>query len=195
MQAQYAQFLEEPRIGSRLRLMLNGQPATTSPVTGIQADPSATGRIYVYTQSGSCYCCAGQSVEATVYGATAASPVSSFPNLRMAPDYTVPAEVRQGYNWGAFLLAVPWCVTHRVWIGLLSLVPVLTLPVAFALLIKGNEWGWQNRHFESVEQFAEVQRRWMIAGLAVLVLSALFASSVAAVVSALDQAMSGIPPL
>ncbi|MFH4171158.1 hypothetical protein WAJ14_21095, partial [Acinetobacter baumannii] len=37
--------------------------------------------------------------------------------------------------------------------------------VAIALGIKGNEWAWKSRKWESIEQFKQHQKRWMIAGI------------------------------
>ena len=76
----------------------------------------------------------------------------------------VPEEIR-GWNWGAFLLTPLWLVSNRVWIGLLALVPIVGLPMAIAMGIKGNEWAWKSRRWESIEQFNIYQKRWAIAGI------------------------------
>ncbi|MDW7651180.1 MAG: hypothetical protein SCK29_11100 [Bacillota bacterium] len=34
----------------------------------------------------------------------------------------------------------------------------------FVLGIKGNEWAWQNRQWDSVEQFHIVQKKWALWG-------------------------------
>jgi len=79
-----------------------------------------------------------------------------------------------GWNWGAFLLNWIWAIGNSVWIGLLALVPCASLIVAIVLGIKGSEWAWQQRRWESVEQFKATQRAWAIAGLIVLVIGVLF---------------------
>lgn len=76
----------------------------------------------------------------------------------------VPEEIR-GWNWGAFLLTPLWLVSNRVWIGLLALVPIVGFPMAIAMGIKGNEWAWKSRRWESIEQFNTDQKRWAIAGI------------------------------
>jgi hypothetical protein len=93
----------------------------------------------------------------------------------------LPREI-QGWNWGAFFLSWIWGLSHRVWISLLSLVfgfvPLVgwvgVLVMSIVLGLKGNEWAWQSRHFESVEHFKKVQKVWAIWGLVVFVLGAIF---------------------
>lgn len=80
----------------------------------------------------------------------------------------VPDEIK-GWNWGAFLMNWIWAIGNRVWIGLLAL--VLGIIMSIILGIKGSEWAWQNRRWESVEQFKTVQRIWAYWGVAVLILS------------------------
>jgi len=36
---------------------------------------------------------------------------------------------------------------------------------------KGNEWAWQNKHFESIEHFKSNQKKWTIAGIIVTIVS------------------------
>jgi serine/threonine protein kinase len=76
----------------------------------------------------------------------------------------VPEEI-QGWNWGAFLLAPFWLISNRVWIGLLSWVPVLGFWMAIALGVKGNEWAWKSCRWQSIEHFQKHQKRWAIAGI------------------------------
>ena len=82
----------------------------------------------------------------------------------------VPDEVK-GWNWGAFFLNWIWSIGNKVWIGLLSLVPYAGLIMAIILGVKGSEWAWQNRRFESIEQFKAVQRKWAYWGLAIVIVS------------------------
>lgn len=79
-------------------------------------------------------------------------------------------------NIGAFLVPYLWCIPHRQWIGLLGLVlpfiPLIGPWASFALCCyfraMGNRWAWQNRRWESLDQFINVQRRWAYAGVIVL---------------------------
>lgn len=69
----------------------------------------------------------------------------------------VPDEIK-GWNWGAFWWSWIWGIAHNVWISLLA----FCLPVIWQIVlgIKGNEWAWQHRQFDSVEQFKQTQAVW-----------------------------------
>jgi len=70
----------------------------------------------------------------------------------------------QGLNWGALLLNIVWGAAMRVpWTWLL-LVPVIGWIMPMVMWVKGNEWAWQYRHWESIEQFNEVQGKWAFWG-------------------------------
>ncbi|HAZ43560.1 MAG TPA: serine/threonine protein kinase [Cyanobacteria bacterium UBA11369] len=81
----------------------------------------------------------------------------------------VPPEIK-GWNWGAFFLPGVWCITNRVWIGLLAwtdptLIMSLALPwliMGVILGVKGNEWAWKSRKWESIAAFRAHQRAWAI---------------------------------
>ena len=82
----------------------------------------------------------------------------------------VPDEIK-GWNWGAFLLPGVWCLTNRVWIGLVAWVdPTLILSwgmpwltMGIILGFKGNEWAWKSRRWRSIAEFKRHQRGWAIA--------------------------------
>lgn len=76
-----------------------------------------------------------------------------------------------GWNWGAFFLSWIWAIGNSTWIGLLALISPISLIVAIILGVKGNEWAWQNRKFESVEQFKAVQKAWATWGVILFILS------------------------
>lgn len=71
----------------------------------------------------------------------------------------VPEEVK-GLCWGAFLWTFIWGIGNRVWLSLIVLVPVVGWIMAFVLLFKGRQWAWENKTWESVEEFNRVQRKW-----------------------------------
>ena len=71
----------------------------------------------------------------------------------------VPDEVK-GWNWGAFLLSVIWGIGNNVWIALLEFIPYLGVIMPFVLGVKGNEWAWRNKKWDSVEHFKRTQRTW-----------------------------------
>ncbi|MHB0999655.1 MAG: hypothetical protein ACYC27_10445 [Armatimonadota bacterium] len=82
----------------------------------------------------------------------------------------VPEEIK-GWNWAAFLMNGFWAIGHKTWIGLISFVPYAGFIMAIILGIKGSEWAWQNRQFESVEQFKKVQKIWTYWGIGLFVVS------------------------
>ena len=90
----------------------------------------------------------------------------------------LPEELK-GYNWGALLLSWIWGIGNKTYITLLSfLVAFIPFIGGFAALgmniwfgFKGNEWAWQNKHFESIEHFKSNQKKWTIAGIIVTIVS------------------------
>ena len=74
----------------------------------------------------------------------------------------------KGWSWGAFMLSPIWAIGNRTWIGLLALVPYLGFIMSIVLGIKGREWAWKNKEWESLEHFNRVQRRWSICALGLL---------------------------
>lgn len=81
-----------------------------------------------------------------------------------------PAELA-GWNWGAFFLNIIWGIAHNVWISLICLIPYVGFIMPFVLGFKGNEWAWQHRKFENVEQFRTVQKAWTKWGIGVFIVS------------------------
>jgi len=55
-----------------------------------------------------------------------------------------------------------WAPFNKTWIGLLALIPYVGFIVAIILGIKGREWAWQNKRWDSVEHFQRVQRKWSL---------------------------------
>jgi hypothetical protein len=80
----------------------------------------------------------------------------------------IPPEIA-GWNWGAMLLNWIWGLGNRTYIALLMFVPFVNFVMFFVLGAKGNEWAWRNKTWESVEHFKQVQRKWTIASLVVMV--------------------------
>jgi hypothetical protein len=85
---------------------------------------------------------------------------------------TVPEEVK-GWSWGAFVLTWIWVIFNSVWIAFLCFIPFFCLVWAFVLGVKGNEWAWRNKKWDSIEHFKNTQRSWNIAGIIVFVISIL----------------------
>ncbi len=82
----------------------------------------------------------------------------------------IPQEIR-GWNWGAFLLSWIWGLGNSVWIALLALIPYVGLIMAIVLGVKGNEWAWQNKRWDSIEHFKRTQSAWAKWGVIVFVAS------------------------
>jgi len=97
---------------------------------------------------------------------------------------TVPEEIK-GWSWGAFVLTWIWGICNGVLIALLCLIPVFSFVWAIVLGVKGNEWAWRNKKWDSIEHFKSTQRSWNIAGIvlfAISIVAAIVAIIVAVVV-------------
>ena len=81
-------------------------------------------------------------------------------NSGMGSGTEVPVEIRDKWNWGAFGFNWIWGIGNDTWIALLMFVPVANLVMLVLLGVKGNEWAWQNKRWESIEQFKRVQHLW-----------------------------------
>ncbi len=74
-------------------------------------------------------------------------------------------------NWGAFLLTPFWALFHRMWlIGILSLIPVLSIVISVISLFNGSQWAWDKKEWESELAFEEDRSKWNLAGIIVLIL-------------------------
>lgn len=82
--------------------------------------------------------------------------------------------VAKRFNWGAFFLSWIWGLANRSYITLvifpaaiLSIIPFLGIFVQLGLCvwfgINGNKWAWQNKKWNSIEEFNAVQKKWAIA--------------------------------
>lgn len=84
----------------------------------------------------------------------------------MGAQSQLPPEL-QGFNVGALLLNWIWAIGHQTWIGLLCFVPCVGWVMAIVLGLKGNEYAWQNRKWDSIEQFKATQKAWMMWGIGI----------------------------
>jgi hypothetical protein len=80
----------------------------------------------------------------------------------------VPEEVK-GWSWAGFGLTWIWGVFNGVLISLLVLIPFPFFSLAWAIVlgVKGREWAWRNKRWDSVEHFKNSQRPWDIAGIVI----------------------------
>jgi hypothetical protein len=85
---------------------------------------------------------------------------------------TVPEEVK-GWSWGAFVLTWIWGIFNKVWLAFLMFIPFPLFGLAWAIVlgIKGNEWAWRNKKWDSIEHFKSTQKKWNTAGIIVFVVS------------------------
>jgi len=80
----------------------------------------------------------------------------------------IPKEIK-GWNWGAFFFGWLWGVSNGVWISLLSAIPFVGIIMVIVLCVKGNEWAWRHKKWDSIEHFKSTQRNWGIAGAVIFV--------------------------
>lgn len=120
---------------------------------------------------------------------------SAAPTTKALPDagtntsgqgklYPLPEGVA-GWSWGAFIFSWVWAIGNRTWWGLFGLIPGVGLVVRVLLGMNGRRSAWQNRRWNSVEHFNRVQRRWSMAGGALLGLA--LAGIVAAIAIPIHQ--------
>lgn len=74
------------------------------------------------------------------------------------------------WSWGAFLMGWIWAIGMSNIIGFL-LCFFLGIIGNIIVGIKGNEWAWNSRKFDSVEQFNAVQHAWAVWGVVLLIAS------------------------
>lgn len=103
-------------------------------------------------------------------------------NSGQGAGIVVPEEVKNRFNWGAFLLGWIWGIGNKSYLTFLSFAALLVcwIPIVGPLVplglsiwfgIKGNEWAWQNKKFDSIEAFHNYQKLWVKIGLGLIVLS------------------------
>jgi hypothetical protein len=101
------------------------------------------------------------------------------PPIYTAPPWgaqdSVPPEIqRMVFNTGAFFGGFIWAVGNRAWIGLFDVLSYALLPLMpiwrLLMALRGNEWAWRARKWDSVEQFQRAQKRWGWVGLVLFAL-------------------------
>lgn len=88
----------------------------------------------------------------------------------MNPNYCENTDIEKEiskWNWGAFFLGWLWGLFNKSYWALLTLIPIPFFGNAWAIIcgIKGNEWAWKNKKWESIEQFKTIQRKWVLYGV------------------------------
>lgn len=157
--------MQEPGAGQPQRPVqpVEQQPMQTPPSSLTPSAPIPAPTEYVPT--------------ATMGGGTLAANTSGLGAQSVLPDEL------KGFNWGACLMTWIWSIGHQFWLGLLAIplsivlgmIPIIGFFLQFGLMavfgVKGNEWAWQHRRWESTEQFRTVQNIWMKWGIGLLILS------------------------
>ena len=115
------------------------EPITTAPVSPVIPQPS---------------------IPAATPPAIAPTPVVSENTSGMKDKSGVPEEIK-GWSWAGFLWTWIWAIGNKTWIGLLALINPISFIIAIILGVKGREWAWKNKKWESVEEFNRVQRSWV----------------------------------
>lgn len=88
---------------------------------------------------------------------------SAFPQPQSARVQQQPNTSK--WNWGAFFLPGIWGLFNGCWwLLLLSFLPIYPV-VNIIAGIKGNEWAWNNKTWNSVQDFENTQDTWNKVGL------------------------------
>lgn len=99
------------------------------------------------------------------------------PQLQTSTKSELP-EAYKRFNWGACLLGWIWGIGNKTYIALVGLALYILgfIPIVgfiFSLIglgfyiwigVKGNEFAWKNNHWDSLEQFNHIQRKWAMWG-------------------------------
>ena len=78
----------------------------------------------------------------------------------------IPQEIK-GWNWGAFLLGIIWGAGNNVWWSLLLFIPYFDIVWVFVMGIKGSEWAWKSKRWDSIEHFKKTQKKWRNWGIGI----------------------------
>ena len=140
-----------------------------------------------------CNSCVSARLDSGVWPGQAAP--MAYPYVRRGMP-SVPPEIK-GWNWGGFLLTWIWGIGNNVWIALfalLGMIPwvgwIVRLTMRIILGIKGNEWAWQNKKWDSIEHFKRTQRTWTWWGAGLIVLQIIFV--IAVIVLTISLYMIGV---
>lgn len=79
----------------------------------------------------------------------------------------LPLNIKDQWNWGAFLLAPFWGLSHKKYLlAFLSIIPIVGLVPAIMLGYKGNEYAWQNVEWKNTDDYQQTQKIWARIGAA-----------------------------
>lgn len=108
-------------------------------------------------------------------------------NLSGHGEFFESPEAIKRWNWGAFGATWLWGLYNETFIALLALIPGVNLIMSVYLGAKGNELSWQNKRWESMDEFFKVQKRWARFGWILFVISFVFVIAIVYNKVELDQ--------
>ncbi len=80
-------------------------------------------------------------------------------NSGLGFDAEAPEGIKK-WNWGAFWFPWIWGPCHGVFLGMLSLIPIVNFILPFYFGKNGNELAWKYRKWKDVKQFNRLQKKW-----------------------------------
>ncbi len=95
--------------------------------------------------------------------------IGEFENNSGMKQDIVPEGVK-GFSWGAFCLNWIWGGFNKTYIGFLALIPYVGFVVALYLGFKGRELAWKNKHWDNLEHFNRVQKKWSVWGVCLFII-------------------------
>ncbi len=103
---------------------------------------------------------------------------SPIDNYRIEANEPLPIERNRNtelnkWNWGAFFFGWLWAVCNGIYWPLIVIIPyigwVAALIINIILGVKGNEWAWNAKQWNSFDHFLSTQKKWTMAALYVFV--------------------------
>lgn len=76
------------------------------------------------------------------------------------------------FNWGAFLMTLPFGFANKAWMCFLSLIPGIGFIFSIIAGFCGARWAYESGEFATVEEFNAVMKSWNRAGLFSLIVTA-----------------------
>lgn len=100
------------------------------------------------------------------------------------------------FNWGAFLMTLPFGFANKAWLCFLSLIPGLGLIFSIVAGFCGAKWAYESGEFATVEEFNAVMKSWNRAGLFSLIITAivivLYIAIIAIVIGSMASVMTSL---
>jgi len=71
----------------------------------------------------------------------------------------VPNELKK-WNWGAFCFSWIWGIFNNTYRAFLVFIPLVGFLYMIVLGVKGSEWAWRHKKWDSIEHFQATQKKW-----------------------------------